>query len=78
MSAATTAIVADGAIEIQVNTEESARRQGLATAVSAALILHCLEHGIEPHWSTSDPVSHRLAERLGYVATENHDWLVLK
>ena len=78
LSAATVAIAAEHAIEIQINTKKSARGQGLATAVSAALIIHCLERGIEPHWSTADPVSERLATRHGYVVSHRHDWLILK
>lgn len=50
---------------------------GLATAVGATLIVHCLEHGIEPHWDTSNPVSENLAKKLGYIPDTNYEWLEL-
>lgn len=56
---------ADG-IEIQVETREDCRRRGLATAVSARLILGCLERGLYPSWDAANPTSVRLAEKLGY------------
>lgn len=50
---------------------------GLATAVGATLIVHCLEHGISPHWDTSNPVSENLAKKLGYIPDTNYEWLEL-
>jgi len=73
---ATSAMSAANAIEIQITTAESAQRQGLATAVSAALIVHCLERCIEPHWSTTNEPSRGLAEKLGYVRNGAHETLV--
>jgi len=35
-------------IEVQILTEWDFRRKGLATVVGATLVVHCLEHGIEP------------------------------
>jgi len=72
---ATSAMRSVNAIEIQITTAESAQRQGLATAVSAALIVHCLERGIEPHWSTTNEPSRGLAEKLGYVMHGSHETL---
>ena len=73
---ATTAMRAARAIEIQITTVENAQRQGLATAVAAALIVHCLERGIEPHWSTINEPSRALAEKLGYVMHGSHQTLL--
>ena len=53
-------------IEIEVDTVESERRKGLATAVCSALILRCLEEGLYPSWDAQNMNSVRLAEKLGY------------
>jgi predicted GNAT family acetyltransferase len=74
--AATSAFICDGAIEIQINTNRGYRRMGLATAVGATLLVHCLEHGIDPHWDTGDPASARVAEKLGYLPESAYEWLV--
>ncbi len=64
---ATSAIVCNDSISIQVNTNKPYRRMGLATAVSAALIAECLQRGITPYWDTDTPSSTNLAKKLGYV-----------
>lgn len=74
---ATSAFVCDGAIEIQINTTKGYRGLGLATAVGAALVAHCLEHGIEPNWDAGAPDSERIAEKLGYVPDSAYEWLLL-
>lgn len=56
----------DNAIQIQVNTKESYRRQGLATKTSAAMLRYCMEHGIRADWDASNPHSRDLAYKLGY------------
>ena len=53
-------------IEIEVDTIEQERRKGLATIVSAALILRCLEEGLYPSWDAQNMHSVHLAEKLGY------------
>ena len=58
--------VYDGGIEIQIDTKESFRRQGLALSCGARLILTCLEHGLYPSWDAATPISLHLAEKLGY------------
>ena len=73
LAAATSALVSEYAIEIQVNTSAEHRRQGLGICVSAALIAECLEHGVTPNWDTESPVSARLAERLGYTPLPSYD-----
>jgi hypothetical protein len=77
--AATSAARSEHAIEIQINTIPSCRRLGLATAVGATLVAHCVEHGLEPDWDTDadNLPSQRLAQRLGYVPTSAYEWLVL-
>lgn len=53
-------------IEIEIDTKESYRRQGLALACAARLILACLECGLYPSWDAANIVSLHLAEKLGY------------
>lgn len=53
-------------IEIEVDTTESERRKHLATVACSALILDCLEEGLYPSWDAQNPISVRLAEKLGY------------
>lgn len=54
-------------IEIEVDTVESERRKGLASAVCSALILECLGKGLYPSWDAHDMNSVQLARRFGYV-----------
>lgn len=53
-------------IEIEIDTEKSHRRKGLALACGAQLILACLDRGLYPSWDAHDMRSVRLAERFGY------------
>ncbi|MDO4166588.1 MAG: GNAT family N-acetyltransferase [Eubacteriales bacterium] len=55
-----------GGIEIEIDTKEEYRRQGLATACGARLILECLERGLYPSWDAQNRWSVALAEKLGY------------
>ena len=55
-----------GGIEVEVDTKPEYRRQGLATACSAQLILNCLEKGLYPSWDAANLWSVALAEKLGY------------
>jgi hypothetical protein len=56
-----------GGIEIEVDTREDWRRQGLAAACAAALMLGCLADGLFPGWDAANRASLALAEKLGYV-----------
>lgn len=53
-------------IEIEIDTEISHRRQGLAYACAAKLILECLKKGLYPSWDAQNKASVALAEKLGY------------
>ncbi|MBK5447313.1 GNAT family N-acetyltransferase [Bacillus sp. TH22] len=63
----------DGGIEIELATDPNHRRKGLATVVSAALILNCLEQGKYPNWDAANSTSAKLAEKLGYVFDKAYD-----
>lgn len=53
-------------IEIEIDTREDYRRNGLALACGAQLILECLERGLYPSWDAQNLGSVALAEKLGY------------
>lgn len=55
-----------GGIEIEIDTKPAFRRQGLARACGARLILDCLDRGLYPSWDAQNPWSAALAEQLGY------------
>lgn len=53
-------------IEIEIDTREDYRRQGLAYVCGARLILECLDRGLYPSWDAQNKASVALAEKLGY------------
>jgi len=67
VSAATTFAVCSKGIEIQVSTREKQQGQGLATAVSAQLLIHSLENNLDPNWDAENLRSVGLAKKLGYA-----------
>jgi GNAT superfamily N-acetyltransferase len=73
VSAATSMAMCRGAIDIEIETVPGFRRRGLGTVVGAALLLHCLQRGIEPKWLAADSVSERLALKLGYEKGETYE-----
>lgn len=65
-------------LEIEVQTRPEFRRRGFATAVAAALILYCLDHGLEPCWDAANEASSGLARKLGFRSSGKYDAYVLK
>jgi GNAT superfamily N-acetyltransferase len=65
------------AIEVLVWTHDDLRGRGVATTLCVALIRDCLNRGINPHWSATNPISQHLAERLGYKRRAAYDILVI-
>jgi RimJ/RimL family protein N-acetyltransferase len=57
-------------LEVAIGTRPAYRGRGLAAAAAAALLGHCLDAGIAPCWIASNPVSQRLAARLGFRPTD--------
>lgn len=55
-----------GGIEIEIDTREDFRRQGLALVCGARLILECLDRDLYPSWDAHTLASVALAEKLGY------------
>lgn len=66
VSGASSYTVYDEGIEIQIDTQKSYRRQGLALACGAKLILECLNRELYPSWDAQNLHSVALAEKLGY------------
>ena len=63
---ATSYAIGRGSAEVAIATRQADRGRGLAYAVAARFLLHSLEAGLVPEWNASNPVSQRLALRLGY------------
>ena len=63
-----------GGIEIEIDTQETHRRKGLAYACGARLLLECLERGLYPSWDAQNLWSAALAEKLGYHY--DHEYVV--
>lgn len=53
-------------IEVEVDTKEEYRRQGLAYICAAKLILECLDRGWYASWDAQNKWSVGLAQKLGY------------
>lgn len=66
-------LVAGQGIEVSIVVLPDYRRQGVATALAAALLLYCLEHDMNANWDAANPASCRLAEKLGYVQTGSYE-----
>ena len=49
-----------------IATRTAFRGKGLAAVTAAAILRESLRRGLRPCWSASNPVSQRLALRLGY------------
>ncbi|MBI3374296.1 MAG: GNAT family N-acetyltransferase [Betaproteobacteria bacterium] len=69
VSGASSAAVGGERLEIEIQTHRQFRRRGLARAVAAALILYCLERGIEPCWDAANEPSAALGRQLGFHST---------
>ncbi|HEV8632028.1 MAG TPA: GNAT family N-acetyltransferase [Thermoanaerobaculia bacterium] len=52
--------------EVAIATRPAWRGQGLAAVAAAAFMRECRRLGLVPCWSASNPISQRLALRLGY------------
>jgi GNAT superfamily N-acetyltransferase len=64
-------------VEQSIATDPDHRRRGLARAVAARFMQHCLERDLIPHWNASNPVSQRLALTLGFRPIGTCDVLYL-
>ncbi|MCB0484169.1 MAG: GNAT family N-acetyltransferase [Flavobacteriales bacterium] len=70
---ASTGTVCSKGIEVQINTHKKYRGRGLASATGAALLIECLENGIDPNWDAATEISAGLAKKLGYAPKGEYD-----
>ena len=68
MGLAFASLVCSHSIEVSVFVDEPYRRRGVATAVSAALLIEGLDRGLQPNWDAANPESCALAQKLGFTS----------
>ena len=61
-----------GGLEVQVTTREDCGGRGYATLAAAALILRAHALGLAATWDAANPVSARIAEKLGYRPADRY------
>jgi GNAT superfamily N-acetyltransferase len=66
-------LVCSQGIEISIFVDEAHRRQGIATALGAHLLLACLQRGLHPNWDAANPESVKLATKLGYRSLGSYE-----
>ncbi|MBN1213188.1 MAG: GNAT family N-acetyltransferase [candidate division Zixibacteria bacterium] len=71
-------LVNSRAVEVSIYIVKKNRRLGMATALGCALLKYCLKNNLHPNWDAANLESCRLAEKLGYTATETYDAYYLK
>ena len=59
-----------GSVELDIVTHPDYRGRGFAMIVSAKLIEHLLSNGIKPHWDAANPISAKIAQKLGFSKPE--------
>lgn len=77
VSIASTFLVCDAGMEIQINTGKEYEGRGLGTVVGAALIVHALENGIDPSWDAATRTSGHLAKKFGYTEQGEYPMYIL-
>lgn len=73
MGAAYSSLVCSRGIEVSLFVDEPYRRRGIATAISAALLLECVRRGLRPNWDAANLESCALAEKLGYTPAGSYE-----
>ncbi len=73
MGVAYSSLVCSRGIEVSIYIEEPYRRQGVATALGARLLLESLKRGLRPNWDAANPESCKLAEKLGCTFVETYN-----
>jgi len=54
-------------VEIQVDTKEEYRGNGLAKIASAAMMQECMKRKLRPSWDAANPTSQTIAGHMGFV-----------
>jgi GNAT superfamily N-acetyltransferase len=73
VGAAYSSLVCSRGIEVSLFVAEPFRRRGIATALSAALLLECVQRGRRPNWDAANLESCALAEKLGLTPAGSYD-----
>ena len=73
VGAAYSSLACSRGIEVSLFIDEPYRRRGIATAISAALLLECVRRGLRPNWDAANQESCALAEKLGYTPAGSYD-----
>lgn len=73
VGAACSSLVCSRGIEVSLFVDEPFRRRGIATALSAALLLECARRGMRPNWDAANKESCVIAEMLGYRPLGSYD-----
>lgn len=71
--AAYSSLVCNRGIEVSLFVDEPYRRRGIATAISAALLLECVRRGLWANWDAANLESCALAEKLGYTPAGTYE-----
>lgn len=66
VAGASSYVSAPGSLEVQVQTRDGWMGRGYATAAAAALVRRAQARGIAAYWDAANPVSERVAVKLGY------------
>ena len=72
VSGAASYVRCPGGLEVQVTTREDCEGRGYATLAAAALILRAHALGLAATWDAANPVSARIAEKLGYRPADRY------
>lgn len=72
MGLAYASLVCSQGIEVSIFVDEPYRRQGVATALAARLLLASLQRGLRPNWDAANTESCGLAEKLRYRFVESY------
>ena len=54
-------------VEVAIATHPDFRRRGIATAVSAAMLVSCIKKNLDPHWNAGNERSSQVARKLGFT-----------
>ena len=73
VGAAYSSLVCSRGIEVSLFVDEPYRRRGVATALSASLLLECVRRGLRPNWDAANNESCKLAEKLGYTFSGSYE-----
>lgn len=78
LSGASSYLISQKGLAIQVQTAPEEEGKGYATLVSAALIAKALEEGKYPDWDADNEISAHLAKKLGYCLEKRYPTVMIE